>query len=107
MEAVAEASRITQNITLISEHIRARLARQISHANTNEEGFIPLLTLTPAWEQAFSEALVGTGEERSLSLAPSKIQEFITGVRSKYDQLAIQGEISRVAHQPADSPLCA
>src|SRR6185295_10408005 len=34
LEAIAEASRATHNVNMISEHVRARLARQISHANT-------------------------------------------------------------------------
>jgi flagellar biosynthesis protein FlhA len=104
MEAVAEAARITQNITLITEHVRARLARQISHNNTNDEGFISLLALSPAWEQAFIDALVGQGEERTLSMAPSKIQEFIQATRSKYDQFALQGQMPVLLTSPSIRP---
>src|SRR5690606_34038271 len=73
IEAIAEASRITSNLTMISEHVRMRLARQISYAYTNDEGYIPIVALSPAWEQTFAEALAGSGEERTLSMAPSKI----------------------------------
>lgn len=104
MEAVAEAARITQNITLITEHVRARLARQISHANINDDGYIPLLPLTPAWEQAFTDSLIGQGEERTLSMAPSKIQEFITAIRSKFDQLALQGQVPVLLTSPTIRP---
>jgi flagellar biosynthesis protein FlhA len=104
MEAVAEASRVTQNVAMISEHVRARLARQISHANLNEEGVIPLLTLSPAWEQIFNESLVGQGEERSLNMAPSKIQEFIQAIRSKYDQFALQGQVPVLLTSPIIRP---
>jgi flagellar biosynthesis protein FlhA len=41
---------------MITEHVRSRLARQISDMNTNEQGFIPLVTLSPQWEQTFAEA---------------------------------------------------
>lgn len=104
IEAVAEAARITQNITLITEHVRARLARQISHNNTNDEGFIALLALSPAWEQSFIDALVGQGEERTLSMAPSRIQEFIQAVRSKYDQFALQGQSPVLLTSPSIRP---
>jgi flagellar biosynthesis protein FlhA len=104
VEAIAEAARITQNIALITEHVRARLARQISHGNTNEEGFIPLLALSPAWEQSFMDALVGQGEERTLSMAPSKIQEFIQIVRSKFDQFALQGQVPVLLTSPIIRP---
>ena len=44
--------------------------RQISESNTNEAGFIPLITLSPEWEQAFAESIVGDGDDRQLSMAP-------------------------------------
>lgn len=104
MEAIAESSRVTQNITLITEHVRMRLARQISHATTNEEGYIPILALAPAWEQSFVEALNGEGEEKVLSMPPSRIQDFITAVRDKYDTLAMQGELPVLMTSPTIRP---
>jgi flagellar biosynthesis protein FlhA len=104
MEALAEAGRITQNVTMISEHVRARLARQISHAYTTGDGFIPLLALSPQWEQEFTGSLVGQGDERTLSMAPSKIQEFITDVRSKFDQMAMQGQQPVLLTSPTIRP---
>lgn len=104
MEAVSEASRITQNITLITEHVRMRLARQISHASTNEDGYIPILAMSPAWEQAFVEALTGEGDEKILSMPPSRIQEFITTVRGKFDQIASQGDIPILLTSPTVRP---
>jgi len=104
MEAVAEASRITQNVQIVTEHVRMRLARQISHQNTNDEGYIPILAMSPAWEQSFIESLSGEGEEKILSMAPSRIQEFITQVRGKYDQLAVQGELPILLTSPSIRP---
>ena len=51
-------------------------------ANANEQGIISLVSLSPQWEQAFAEALTGQGEDRHLSMAPSKLQEFIGAVRT-------------------------
>lgn len=104
LEAIAESSRITSNLTMISEHVRMRLARQISYAHTNEDGYIPIVALSPAWEQAFAEALGGSGEERTLSMAPSKIQEFITTVRKRFDQFAMQGEMPVLLTSPGIRP---
>jgi flagellar biosynthesis protein FlhA len=72
--------------------VRARLARQISNANTNEMGYIPLVTLSPEWEQAFAESLVGDGEDKHLAMPPSKLQQFINTVRHVYDRNAQMGE---------------
>lgn len=104
MEAVSEASRITQNVTLITEHVRMRLARQISFSNTNEDGYIPIVAMSPAWEQTFIESLHGDGEEKQLSMAPSKIQEFIVTIRGKLDQFAMQGDMPVLLTSPTIRP---
>ena len=104
MEAVSEASRITQNLTLITEHVRTRLARQISHVVSNDEGYIPIVALSPQWEQAFLESLMGEGEEKKLSMAPSRIQDFIRMVRGKFDELAVQGHAPVMLTSPMIRP---
>ena len=76
---------------IVEQDLRARLARQISDMNTNEEDIIPLLTMSPEWEQNFAESLVGTGEERQLSMAPSKLQEFISTLRNTLERQAMMG----------------
>jgi len=92
LEAIAEAAAHTRNIGAITEHVRSRLARQISHAHTTDNGYIPLITLSADWEQAFAESIVGDGEDRQLAMAPSKLQEFIGGVRQAFERQAAAGE---------------
>jgi len=104
IEAIAESSRSTQNVSMITEHVRARLARQISHACTTEQGYIPIVAMSPAWEQTFVEALTGGGDGQTLSMAPSRIQEFITLVRGTFDKLAMQGESPVLLTSPAIRP---
>lgn len=104
MEAISESSRVTPNIAIITEHVRMRLARQISHANTNEEGYIPILAMAPQWEQAFIESLTGEGEERTLAMPPTRIQEFIAAVRQKFETLAMQGESPVLLTSPTIRP---
>src|SRR6185437_2577461 len=54
LEGIAEACGYSRNISVITEHVRARLARQISDANTvGDGGFIPIVGLSPQWELAF------------------------------------------------------
>jgi len=104
LEGIAEATSYTRNVGTITEHVRARLARQISHANAAAEGFIPLVALSPQWEQSFAEAIVGQGEERHLSMAPSRLQEFISGVRSTFDKLTQDGHMPVLLTSPAVRP---
>ena len=104
MEAVAEASSYTQNVVMIAEHVRARLARQISAANANTDGVVPLVPLSPEWEQAFADSLVGDGEDRQLAMAPSKLQDFITAVRDTFERLAMTGELPVLLTSPNIRP---
>jgi flagellar biosynthesis protein FlhA len=104
LEGVSEATAFTQNLTHITEHVRARLARQISNANTSERGYIPIVTMSPEWEQNFAEALVGDGDDRQLSMAPTRLQEFIGRVRQTYERLAGDGEVPVLLTSPAVRP---
>jgi flagellar biosynthesis protein FlhA len=104
LEAVSEACGHTRSVVMITEHVRARLSRQISDMNTNDQGFIPLVTLTPQWEQTFAESLAGEGDERQLSMAPSKLQEFISGLRNTFERQAMMGETPVLLTSPGIRP---
>ena len=104
LEAVSEACGHTRNVMMITEHVRARLSRQISDMNTNDQGFIPLVTLSPEWEQNFAESLVGGGEERQLSMAPSRLQEFIGNLRRTFERQAMMGESPALLTSPSIRP---
>ena len=104
LEGVSEACGYTRNIGQITEHVRARLARQLSDDVVNEQGFIPLVTLSPEWEQSFAEAIIGQGDERQLSMAPSKLQQFITAVRTVFERHAMQGETPVLLVSPGIRP---
>jgi flagellar biosynthesis protein FlhA len=92
LEGVFESCSYTHNLSSITEHVRTRLARQISDANMTAAGYVPMITLSPEWEQAFAESLIGTGEDRQLSLAPSRLQDFITKLRQVFERQAMLGE---------------
>jgi len=92
LEAIAEAVTHTRNLTAITEHVRSRLARQLCDTNTAADGVIALVTLSPEWEQAFAESIVGQGDDRQLSMAPSKLQDFIAKVRQTFERFAMMGE---------------
>jgi flagellar biosynthesis protein FlhA len=79
-------------IPQIAGHVRARLARQISDSHVGPGGYIPLVTLSPEWEGAFAEALVGPPEDRQLAMAPSKLGEFMQRMRTVFEAAAKAGE---------------
>ena len=103
LEGVAEATAMTGSLTQVTEHVRARLARQISAQQTHD-GTIPVVTLGAQWDEAFAESIVGQGDERHLAMAPSSLQGFIAAVRDTYDRFATQGEIPCLLTSPPLRP---
>jgi flagellar biosynthesis protein FlhA len=104
LEGIGEAAPHTASITVLVEQVRARLARQLSFAYRGDDGALPIVTLSPDWENAFAEALVGPGEEKQLALAPSRLQDFIRGVRDTFERAALTGESPVLLTSPGIRP---
>ncbi len=104
LEGIAEAAGHSRSTQAIAEHVRARLARQICAAHMAPNGYLPMVTLSPMWEQEFLEALHGEGEDRRLAMAPSKLQEFVVLVRDAFENAAKQGELPVLITSPMVRP---
>lgn len=104
LEGISEASAFSNNITVITEHVRGRLSRQLCDQHSSKGGILPLVTLSGEWEQAFAESLVGQGEDKQLAMAPSRLQQFIQSIRSTYEDLAMKGENPVLLTSPAIRP---
>ncbi len=104
LEGIADALAYTRNPTMLVEHVRARLARQICAQHTSPAGYLPLIVLAAKWEQAFAESIVGQGEERSLAMQPSKLSEFIALVRERFEHAGREGEAPVLVTSPGIRP---
>ncbi len=104
IEAIGDVVGNSQNIIVITEYVRSHMARQISNAHTSEAGHVPIVTLSPVWEQAFSDALVGQGDERQLAMAPSQLQDFMTQLQESFEHQAMRGELPVLVTSPAIRP---
>ncbi len=104
LEGIAESAPHSPGVMALVEHVRGRLARQLCWANRGDDGALPIVTLSPEWEMAFADALIGPGDEKQLSLAPSKLQAFIGGVRDAFDRVAQAGETGVLLTSPAIRP---
>ncbi len=92
LEGLAEAAPHTTSVSTLVEHVRSRLARQLCWQHKADDGALPIVTLSPEWEQAFADSLVGPGEDKQLAMAPSKLQDFIRAVRDVFERAAMTGE---------------
>jgi flagellar biosynthesis protein FlhA len=104
LEGVGEAAPHTAGVTALVEHVRGRLARQLCWQNRGEDGALPIVTMTPEWEAAFSDALIGNGDEKQLALPPSKLQAFIRAVRDTFERAAQAGESGVLLTSPQIRP---
>ncbi len=104
LEGIAEATGYTQNLTMITEHVRVRLARQICNAHAGADGYLPIVSLSPEWEMNFAESLSGQGDDKQLAMPPSKLQEFIARVRQVYEEMAMAGQEPVLLTSPGIRP---
>jgi flagellar biosynthesis protein FlhA len=93
LEGIQEATAAgARGLSGIVATVRLRLARQLTEAARSPAGHVPLVSISPDWEAAFSESLVGPPEERQLAMPPSQLQEFARRLRDTLDAAAAQGE---------------
>jgi flagellar biosynthesis protein FlhA len=93
LEAISEIAGAVRDPRLVMEHVRSRLGRQICAQHTAPQGHLPIVTLSPAWEDTFAQSIVGDGESRHLAMQPSRLQEFVLTLRDTFEQAAREGEI--------------
>lgn len=104
LEGIYESCSYTKNVLYITEHVRARLARQISDSVVNEHGVIMLISLSPEWEQTFIESVVDEDGERQLAMAPSALQDFTSRVKDVYQEQNERGISPVMLVSPAIRP---
>jgi len=104
LEGIADGLPSTRNATMLAEHVRARLSRQLCAQHVTAAGTLPIIALTAKWEQAFAESIVGQGDDRNLAMRPSKLTEFINAVREKFEAASRDGEAPVLVTSPGIRP---
>ena len=104
LEGIADGLSFTRNPAHLVEHVRTRLARQICAQHTSPNGYLPIIALSPKWEQAFAESIVGQGDDKNLAMAPSRLSEFITLIRERFEDAAREGEAPVLVTSPGVRP---
>jgi flagellar biosynthesis protein FlhA len=104
LEGIAEASATTNHLDAIVEHVRGRLSRQICFSNRAADGNLSVIALSPQWEQAFMDALIGESDRKQLALAPSKLHDFVAAVRNSFETASAQGHVPILLTSPMIRP---
>jgi flagellar biosynthesis protein FlhA len=93
LEAVQEAcAGNLKSVSSIVAHVRTRLSRQISDSLIGPAGYVPVVVLSPEWEETLTGAMVGSPDDRQLALGPEKLREFLDRIRVVVDAAVNAGE---------------
>jgi flagellar biosynthesis protein FlhA len=107
LEALAEVVPGQRNLTLLTEHVRTRIARQLTAQHVGGDGILPIVALSPGWEKEFSDAIIAVdkdGTERQLAMAPDKIQAFIRATADTFNRQFNSGTSPILLTSPAARP---
>ena len=63
-----------------------------------------MVSLSPIWEQAFLDGIVGDGDDKQLAMPPSQLQEYISRVKEVYEENATKGDIPVLLTSPPIRP---
>lgn len=100
IEAVSEAAADSKNVSFITEHVRSRLSSQICQTLLDENGYLPVLTLSQTWEQEFSAHTKISGDQKTFTLDMQRTHEFIIAARSALQDFAERDENPAILVQP-------
>lgn len=77
METLGDDAQKTKDIEMLVEGVRKRLARSITRKYTNDEGIIPVLSLSPVVEETITNSLLQTENGIQLVMDPHTANKLI------------------------------
>jgi flagellar biosynthesis protein FlhA len=91
LEAIADASKLTQNLDTLSEYVRSGIARQICNSLQGYDGKLRVLTLNPNIEEHFREHLQETDLGNYIALNPDINNHFVYAVSEESKKCTSMG----------------
>lgn len=91
LEAVAEARPVYATAEGICEHVRQRLGFQLISDLKREDGTLPLVQLSPEWEETFVAYQVENGKSQDIALPPEKFNQLANGIADRIANAAEKG----------------
>jgi flagellar biosynthesis protein FlhA len=96
LESAGDASSKGQNVVLITEFVRSKLARQICSQNLNTKGNLPIIAISDSWENKFLENIYDAEEEKQIVLPPSELNSFLIKVQQTLNENVKDGVMPAV-----------
>ncbi len=100
LEAIADASKLTQNLDTLSEYVRSGIARQICNSLQGYDGKLRVLTIDPSLEENFRENLQETDLGNYIALDPNTNNQFIYAVSNESKKCTSMGYATVILAAP-------
>ncbi|MEM7546462.1 MAG: flagellar biosynthesis protein FlhA [Pseudomonadota bacterium] len=98
LEAVAEGKQMTNRPDLIAEHVRRRLGFQLVAENLEADGALPMIQLSPDWEDIFgAHQVAGDDGDSEIALPPSEFNRLAAAIAEKVADAARKGRYPVIA----------
>jgi flagellar biosynthesis protein FlhA len=91
METLADYSKITKDVDVLTEYVRQTLKRQISKQYAGDKQSISVLTLDPGLEERLRESIQHSEFGSYLALDPDIAQNMIDKLSNQYEELSQRG----------------
>jgi len=93
LESLAKWLRSEKDPVLLTEYVRIGLKRQISHAYSGRQGFLPAFLLDPMVERAFLESIHTSESGSYLAMDPDLSGEILRGMKQALDPALQMGTL--------------
>jgi flagellar biosynthesis protein FlhA len=91
LEAMADASKLTQNVETLSEYVRIGLSRQLCNSLQGHDGKLRVVTLAPELEEALKSNLQETEIGNYLALDPMTNNRLIMSISDESNKCTMSG----------------
>ncbi|MBS3909692.1 MAG: flagellar biosynthesis protein FlhA [Actinobacteria bacterium] len=96
LEALGDHARVTKNIDILTENVRAALGRNICRQHQSEDGKLDVVTIDPLVEKEISEAVEYTDQGMSIALDPDIMQKIVIELSNVLEKAFSTGRVPAV-----------
>lgn len=100
LECLADYATVTKEPDVLTEYVRGSLGRTICQLYQNDEGSIPVLTVSPELEQMIADAMQSTAGGIKVILPPEVLNELSESMSERIDAMVSNGQTPVVLTSP-------
>ncbi|MBY0470317.1 flagellar biosynthesis protein FlhA [bacterium] len=104
LEALADMAPYQKDPAILTEHVRASLARSITKKLVGQDGNLPLITLDRVIEETIAAGIIQSDQGQQLSVDPEFVRAFIAQLNQQAIEMAQQANQTIILCSPLIRP---